>query len=363
MSWVQIKNTELVASPGLLVDPDRIEHNIQSMISMVGGADHISRLRPHVKTYKMAEVVRLQMAAGINQFKAATISELEMVARCGAADVLLAYQPVGPNLARLADLVDAFPHVRCSAITDELDAAARIADRLGDVENPFRLFIDVDCGMHRTGIELGPELDKLRDWIESHSGVRFEGLHVYDGHLHDPSHELRDQQAGAVIESIQRYCARESVPSVIGGGSPTFQFWAQQTNWQCSPGTSLLWDVGYGQAYPELEFQIAAALLARVISKPASDLLCLDLGHKAVAAEMPLQQRVLLPEIPDAELVGQSEEHLVIQVAESDRYSIGDVLLALPRHICPTVALHAYATVVRDGQATEETWIVAARDR
>ena len=69
------------------------------MVDMAGGA---SRLCPHVKTHKMAEVVRLQQAAGIDRFKCATIAEAEMLARCPAKDVLLAYQMVGPNADRFA---------------------------------------------------------------------------------------------------------------------------------------------------------------------------------------------------------------------------------------------------------------------
>jgi D-serine deaminase-like pyridoxal phosphate-dependent protein len=193
--------------------------------------------------------------------------------------------------------------------------------------------------------------------------VQFAGLHVYDGHIHDASLAARREQAGLVIEAIKKYDHDRGVPTVIGGGSPTFGCWATETTWQCSPGTTLLWDVGYGRSYPELEFCIAAALLTRVISKPTDDLVCLDLGYKAVASEMPLERRVTLPDIPDAQLVAHSEEHLVVRTSHAAKLSIGDSLLAFPTHICPTVALHAYATVIRDGEATDETWRVTARDR
>ncbi len=239
----------------------------------------------------------------------------------------------------------------------------KITDRLANDQRPFRLFIDVDCGMHRTGIAIGVELERLRNWIETQPGVQFAGLHVYDGHIHDASLAARREQANLVIDAIKKYVNDRGVPAVIGGGSPTFGCWASETTWQCSPGTTLLWDVGYGRSYPDLEFWISAALLTRVISKPTCDLVCLDLGYKAVASEMPLEQRVTLPELPDAQLVGHSEEHLVVRTSNAAGLSIGDSLLAFPQHICPTVALHAYATVIRDSEATDETWRVTARDR
>ena len=92
-------------SPSLLVYPDRIESNIRKMVMMAGD---VSRLRPHVKTHKMPEIIRMQMNHGIYKFKCATISEAEMVAGCGATDILLAMQPVGPNIERFFRLKQAF---------------------------------------------------------------------------------------------------------------------------------------------------------------------------------------------------------------------------------------------------------------
>src|SRR5437899_467683 len=99
--WHKVVNVREVASPALLVYPDRIEENVRRMIQMAGG---VERLRPHVKTHKLAEVIRMQMKQGITRFKCATVAEAEMTASCNAQDVLLAYQPVGPNAERLVRL-------------------------------------------------------------------------------------------------------------------------------------------------------------------------------------------------------------------------------------------------------------------
>src|SRR5262249_55187201 len=99
-AWFTVANAAEVPSPSLLVYPDRVEENIQRMISLAG----VERLRPHMKTHKMPEMIRLQLARGITKFKCATIAEAEMTASCGAPHVLLAYQPVGPNVGRLIRL-------------------------------------------------------------------------------------------------------------------------------------------------------------------------------------------------------------------------------------------------------------------
>ena len=112
---------------------------------------------------------------------------------------------------------------------------------------------------------------------------------------------------------------------------------------------------------PDLDFIIAAVLLTRVVSKPTSDRLCLDLGHKAVASEMP-HPRVIFPDLPDAIPVAHNEEHLVIQTPSAAKFIVGDVVYGFPWHICPTVALHSEVWVAQNGTATT-TWHVAARAR
>ena len=350
-----------IASPSLLVWPDAVRRNIGRMLDQVGG--EVARLRPHVKTHKMAEVVRLQLDAGITKFKCATIAEAEMAAAAGAHDVLLAYQPVGPNVARLAALVGAFPDTSFAALVDDLGALRAITDHFSGGSEPLRLLVDVDCGMARTGT--ASRVVEIGRAVEAADGVEFAGLHVYDGHLHQP--ELGERQAGfeAALAPVRDLIEELDPPVVVGGGSPTFGLHSVHADWECSPGTTLFWDVGYRDKFPDLGIEIAAGLLARVISKPGEDLICVDLGHKAVGAENPLANRVRFPALPaDLGFVLQSEEHLVMRTSAASEISVGDVLLGLPFHICPTVALHMEAVLVSEsGIPTGERWQVVARDR
>ena len=79
-----IKNSHLLVTPALVVFPEIIEMNIKQMVKM--SSDPL-KLRPHVKTYKMAEVVKLQLNHGIKKFKAATFAESEMVAEADIVKV------------------------------------------------------------------------------------------------------------------------------------------------------------------------------------------------------------------------------------------------------------------------------------
>lgn len=361
--WMQVRNADEVPSPALLVYTDRVATNLDRMVEIAGDP---ARLRPHVKTHKTPQLVAMQVARGITRCKAATIAEAEMAAAAGATDVLLATQPVGPAVGRLLRLVREFPGVRFSALVDDGGVVAALATAAAAQATTVPLFVDLDVGQRRTGIAPGDEAVALCLSIAATEGVELAGLHAYDGHLgRDPAvdRSAAVDQIHAQLSHFRERLAAQGVPvpTLIVGGTPTFPLHAQRPDVECSPGTSVLWDAGYGAALPRHPFIAAATLLTRVISRPGAGRLCLDLGHKAVASEMP-HPRVILPALPDAQPVVHSEEHLVLATPRADEFPVGSVLYGIPWHICPTVALHAAMHVVEGGEVVAE-WPVLARQR
>ena len=362
-SWLPVENEAEIPSPALLIDLNRVDRNVRRMLEIAGGPE---RLRPHVKTHKLGPLVKRQLGVGISKFKCATIAEAEMLAQSGARDVMLAFPPSGPNIARLLQLAREFPETTFSTIADHsatvrgLDVSARDADL------PIEVLLDIDCGMHRTGVPPGPEAANLYRLIASSPGLIAGGLHVYDGHNTESDRKARCAQVEREFAPVRQLRAELqtagfSVPRLVAGGSPTFPCHAAYSDCELSPGTTVLWDFGYGDRFPDLEFEPAAVLLARVVSKPGMNRLCLDLGHKAVAAENP-HPRVRFTELPDATAVMQSEEHLVLETPAAAEFAIGQTLHGIPRHVCPTVALHSEVWVVESGRATG-TWAIDARAR
>lgn len=363
VSWYRIQNADDVPSPALLVYPERIEENIRRMIRMAGG---VERLRPHIKTHKIPEIIRMQIAQGITRFKTATVAESEMVAGCGAPDVLLAYQPVGPNVRRLLELTRRFPETRFSAVVDDAAVIDALSAAFSAAGAALDVFLDVDCGMHRTGIAPGSAAIELYQRIARLPGLRAAGLHAYDGHIHDTDPAARGQRCEADFTAVLDMRAAliaggMAVPMVVAGGTPTFPMHARRPDVECSPGTCVLWDAGYAKKLPDLDFLPAAVLLTRVVSKPMAGRVCTDLGHKAVAAENP-HPRVVFLDLPEAVAVTHSEEHLVLETSQAEALRVGDCLYGVPWHVCPTVALHSEVVVVRNGRA-EERWEVTARRR
>ena len=319
-----------------------------------------------MKSNKLAEVVRMQIDDGITRFKCATIAEAEVAAMCAAPDVLLAYQPVGPNVQRLVELVKKFPGTKFSALVDDEGAIRALSSAASASGVTLDLFLDLDCGMHRTGVAPGPQAVDLYRLLVSSPGLHAAGLHVYDGHIRDSDIAARTVSCEAAFAQLtalrdQLVSAGLPVPGIVAGGTPTFPIHARRAGVQCSPGTSVFWDLGYETLLPDLDFMPAVLVLTRVISKPSSKILCLDLGHKAIASESP-HPRVELLGLPDARAIGHSEEHLTIETERADEFPVGTPLYGIPWHICPTVALHQEAVVIREGRARER-WQVVARAR
>lgn len=358
-------NVSMLDTPNLLVYPDQVERNIDLALEMVHG--DASRLRPHIKTHKTKEVIQLCQNRGIQAYKAATMCEMELLCECRVHDALLAFQPSGAKFKKLMELRERFPRTKISCLVDDAGFCIHLADYLKYSSGQLDVYIDVNAGMNRTGVGIDHAED-LANYILGLPGLHLRGFHVYDGHLHMADFGERQSKASVIYQKIKQIQFRlaekgmELEPPVMGG-SPTFPVYADYTDVICSPGTFVFWDSGYSQSFPEQKFEPAVYILGSVVSRPTENRLCLDIGHKAVAAENPIDRRLTFPNHPHLKVVGQSEEHLVVEHGPEDNLHIGDYLLACPVHVCPTIALHEVLYLMEDGDITGAKWKVAARKR
>ncbi len=362
-----IDDTSGIYSPGLLFFKDLIRRNIARAIELAGTPE---RLRPHVKTHKTRQIVELERDAGIRRHKCATLAEAEMLASCGAEDVLIAYPLVGPNCHRLARLAAAYPRCRFAVTADHPAAVQALARAVRAGGQEVEVLLDIDLGMHRTGVAPGAAAVELYRLIGRLDGLRPGGLHAYDGHNRQES--LAERSAAALGQLAPVLRLRDNlrgegmpVPRLVVGGTPSFPVFARLDipGLECSPGTLVLHDQGYGSRYADLSgFTPAALVLTRVISRPTPTRVTLDLGTKAIASDPPAGQRLHLPDVPDYQTVLHNEEHLVVETPAAERFRPGDELLAIPTHVCPTCALHRQAHVIEKGKVIG-TWDIAARDR
>jgi len=355
-----------IFSPGLVVFRRIVDANIERMIEIAGTVD---RLRPHCKTHKMSAVIKRLLDRGITRHKAATIAECEMLAMAGAADIFLAYNPVGPNIDRVVELARTFPQVRFSVTADHPGPLSELSKACDRAAVRVGVFLDLNTGLNRTGMAIGQPARDFAVMIAGLRAIKFAGLHLYDGHHRFADVDERRTAVRADWDRLQRF-RREladnevKVETIVAGGTPTFPMFAEleDSTLQVSPGTGIFHDAGYGSTFSDLGFQHAAGILTRVVSRPAPDLLTLDAGTKSVAADPPAGHRFHFPALPDAIEERQNEEHLILRTAAAEQFQPGAVLLGIPTHICPSSALHAEAVVIEEGRVVDR-WPVTARDR
>ncbi len=368
MEWYEVQNIAEIDTPAFLLYPSRIRQNIAEAVRMRGD---VSLLRPHIKTTKTPEVIRMMSSMGINKFKCATIAEAELLAREGVGDVLMAYQPTGPKIERLRLLVAQYPATRFAALVDNMKTArdmseifARSGSNNGEGNVPrnaeIEVYLDLNVGQNRTGLAVSDAF-RLYEKLQSIPNITVAGLHVYDGHIRDQDFDLRMRRCNEAFEPVGELVERIPQPiTVVAGGSPTFPIHCHRPDVQCSPGTFVYWDYGYATVLPEQPFIWAALVACRIISRLDRNTVCVDLGHKAIASENPFP-RVHFLNLPGATQISHSEEHLVLQIPQHN-LMVGDVLYGVPIHICPTCNLYDSAQIVMKGRVSH-SWKILARDR
>lgn len=358
---------ETLNSPMMVVFRDRLQANLDSMLVMAG---HPSRLRPHCKTHKMEQIIRMWVEQGVTKHKAATIAECEMLAAAGAKDILFAYNPVGPNIGRVVALATKYPACRISVTTDHEGPLQLLSAAAEKANVTVGVMLDVNVGMNRTGVRPeDPAAVSLYVQASKLPGLRVAGFHVYDGHQRQAL--LADRKAAVaaewpLIQELRKKCEAANAPvsALACGGTPTFPCYADMDDAgiELCPGTCVFHDTGYGTSFTDLPFEPAAAVITRVVSRPAIDRMTLDIGNKAVAADPPKGARVFFPDLPNAVQDSHNEEHMGLVTPDAERYKPGDVLLAIPVHICPTSALYDRVAVIDKGKVAEY-WEVTSRNR
>lgn len=359
--WYRLKDEATIDSPSLVFYLGRVDVNIAKCITMAGSTE---RLRPHTKTCKSSMILQKMRTAGISKFKCATIAEAELLGEVGAHDVLLAYQLTQTKARRWISLIQKFPATDFATVIDNLASAEVLSELAINIGLSLRIYLDLNVGMNRTGI-VPSEALSLYQQVKELPNLSLQGLHAYDGHIHDASLTMREQQVADAFAPVDRL--RQAIinaglpkPGLIAGGSSSFPMHLQRLDQECSPGTFVFWDAGYAEHYPEQPFQPAALILTRVISIPTEGYYCIDLGYKSIAAEMAMDKRARFPGLEDARIISHSEEHMVITT--SSPLEIGEAVYALPYHICPTVAMYDSALLVEDGNVTR-TCPIEARNR
>jgi D-serine deaminase-like pyridoxal phosphate-dependent protein len=351
-----IDGVETLLTPALAIYLDIVRANVAATIRLLGGDPN--RWRPHIKTAKLGSVMRVLIEQRVRNFKCSTTLEVLTACEAGAEDVLVAYPVVGPGVRRVLSIAGRFPSTRISALVENIEQIkAWAGSRVG-------LFVDINPGMDRTGIEQD-RIDAIIGVARSikDAGLEFRGLHYYDGHLSALQPAEREAVAHRGYDQLMKIAASLegaglTVGEVITAGTPAFPctlsypgFARPPFTHRASPGTVVYCDVASLSQLPaEHGYRPAALVLSTVVSRPTLDRVTCDAGHKTVSADAGVPTCAVLGH-PGLIPLKPSEEHLPIALeAGAAAPAIGEVLYLLPRHVCPTVNNFDHALVVAAGR-------------
>lgn len=352
----RVSGIEEVLTPALVVYPEMIASNIAQTFHLVGG--DANRWRVHIKTAKLDYTLRMLVDRGVTNFKCATTLELLEACRIGAEDVLFAYPAVGANARRVREIAEAFPDVRISVLAENEEQVRQWQG------TSVGVFLDINPGMNRTGIEQSrrDEVLKLVRAVQN-ATLEFRGLHYYDGQYGGLEGRERTAAAHAGYDSLMEVVSEiersgVNLPELITAGTPTLPcslsypgFREKGFIHRVSPGTVVYNDAtSLAQLPGEYGYRPAVLVLTRIVSRPRAGVVTCDAGHKAVSADAGVPTCVAVGR-PELTPLSPSEEHLPMAVAEGAAGPrVGDALFLLPRHVCPTVNNFDCALLVRDGQ-------------
>lgn len=352
-----------IPTPALLLDLDVLEANLGAMAARA--RDLGVRLRPHVKTHKSPDVGRRQLEAGARGITVATLPEARAFAGAGFDDLTWAF-PVVPGRLGEARAVEEEHGARLRLVVDD----AQAVDRLEALGHPFHVWLKVDCGYGRAGVDPGGEaLLELAGALEASSTLTFDGLLTHSGQAYGARSAAALAGAAEEERSVMASAAgrlRDAgvpVRSVSVGSTPAMSRARDLTGVdEVRPGNYALYDrtqVHIGSCGVE---DVAVTVLATVVSaRPAADHCVVDAGALALSKDAgpedasPTMGRIFADygrrELGSAHLVSLSQEHGIV----SARLPYGERVRILPNHSCLTVACHDLFHVVR-GERVVATW-------
>ena len=344
-----------LTTPALLLDLPIVRSNITRMATCTRGP---TRLRPHVKSHKSAEIARLQIEAGAIGLTAATVWEAAAMAAAGMDDLLIANEVVGEEKIRC--LAAIARNTRVTVAVDHVRNAEALSAAAGTVGAKIGVLIDVDVGLGRCGVRTEQEARTLAERVRSLPGLDLRGVMGYEGHCAlEPDRGTRTanvrvamERLLAVVDALQS--AGFPVEIVSAGGTGTFDLTGRHPGvTELQAGSYVFMDSSRTDLVPD--FEAGLTVLATVASRYRTTVV-LDCGKKTVGVDFKPPR--IVGEAARVRYV--SEEHTVFDVDSACGLDVGQRVELLPSYCPTTINLHDVYYVVQDGVVID-MWPVLAR--
>ncbi|MFC5401274.1 alanine racemase [Cohnella soli] len=347
---------EQMETPSVAIDLDILDANLKRTAELAAKAG--VKLRPHIKTHKSVWIARKQIEYGATGITTAKLGEAEVMADGGIHDILIAFPLIGANkLKRLAKLIER--GVRVTVSVDSMEAARGISDVGHAAGMRIPLYLDVNTGLNRCGLEPGLPSAELALQISALPGVDVNGLMTHAGHSYgcgdaEGARKVAFAEAEALIATQQILRDKGlDVPEISVGSTPTSKFTEQLSGvTEMRPGAYVFGDGS--QLYPGFidETECAMRIYATVVSSPRPGTLIVDAGSKTLTNDVSVHRKGYgyLPDYPEIFVERLSEEHGILAVPNNCSLKIGDVVSIIPNHCCTVVNLRDELAGVRDGK-------------
>ena len=336
-----------LSTPRPVIDEDRMRTNIERVQAYADR--HGLAFRPHIKTHKLPSVARLQVEAGAKGINCQKITEAEVFADAGFADILITFNILGPDkLERLAALNDRISDLKI--VADSRTTVAGLSAHFAG-RKPIMVLIECDTGAARCGVQTPREAFDLAKTIHDSPDLIFGGLLTY------PKPDAADAVQAYFSETLA-LLKMEGIPCPIvsHGGTPSlFKGHQVPAATEYRAGTYVYNDRSMIRAGHCSEADCAMTILATVVSRPAPGRAVIDAGVKTLTSDLlGFPDYGLIVGFQDAVIKALSEEHGVIDISAcNDAFpGIGEKIRIIPNHTC--VVTNMFDTMVfhRNGVVT-----------
>jgi D-serine deaminase-like pyridoxal phosphate-dependent protein len=357
------QGVDAIDTPALVIDMDAMRRNLARMAEFC--RKHHVRWRAHAKMHKSAAIAKLQVEAGAAGICVQKTAEAEAMAAGGLRDIYISNEVIAPHkLARVATLASrlAAEHGRLAIAVDSIEGVQRLAHAMGGTaaSGTIDVFIEIDVGQHRCGVQPGEAAVTLAQEIGKHPALRFAGLQAYHGKAqHLRSAQERRHAIAVVVDDVvytRNMIEAQGIPVelVTGAGTGTMVCEAASGIFgELQPGSFLFMDADYAaneRDAAQPHFEHALFVKTQVISSQQDHAVC-DAGHKSHAIDSGLP-KVHTPDAEhELEFANGGDEHGILRTTRAGQRvpAIGQFLWLIPGHCDPTVNLHDHMVGVKGG--------------
>ncbi len=349
-----------VSTPALIIDYNLMKKNIDTMAKFA--KENKINLRPHVKTHKCPIIGKKQLKAGANGICVAKVGEAEVFAQHGFDDILIANEVVELNQAKRLIELNKSKKVRvCVDSENNVKDLSNIATK-ENVE--LEVLIELNIGMDRTGVLPGEPALNLANQIKKSPGLKLVGIQAYNAYLtrvadYNDRKAQTEEKHSPIIETRDLLNKNGfDINYITTSGSGEYMFWSKLEGIsEIQPGTYVFSDLHLYEVVKD--FNIAASVLSTVCNQTAKKKFTIDAGSKAIPQG---DGKPIFKDFPNTTIRLMTEEHSQFRASAKDNFEYGQKVELIPAHICITVNLYDFFTVIKDGEIFAR-WNILARGK